>query len=67
MAKTNVKNDLKLGFMERKIYNQLYSTIEKVLKSSYEIYCQFSYNDNDNCLLSYDAFGELVNKKLKGE
>lgn len=64
MKKSKEKNDLKLGFMERKIYNQLYSTIEKVLKSSYEIYYQYS---KDTYVLTYEKFGELVNNKLKGE
>lgn len=64
MAKTKVKSDLKLGFMERKIYTQLYSIIEKVLKSSYEIYYQYS---KDSYVLTYEKFGELVNNKLKGE
>ena len=64
MKKSKKTNVLKLGFMERKIYNQLYSTIEKVIKSSYEIYYQYS---KDSYVLTYEKFGELVNEKLKGE
>lgn len=61
----NVKgSEFKLGFMERKIYNQLYSTIEKVLKTSYEIYISFK---NDVDILTYEQFSVLINEKLKGE
>ena len=69
MKNKKKSDDLKLGFLERKLYDKLYSTLEKSLKVCYQIYydvCK-NYGYEHQEILSFDEFCELVNNKLKGE
>ena len=68
-SQSNVSdNSTKLNFLERTLYKRLYSTLEKTLIVSYDIYKSSLLNIGYDyeLILSYDEYCELINKKLKG-
>lgn len=67
LNKSNDLSSVKLNLIERTLFKRLYTTLEKSLIASYQIYNQAMKNYHNDQVMSYQEFCELVNKKLKGD
>ena len=56
--------DVKLNFVERKVYKNLYSTIEKLLIVSYQYYILSCKDLKD--VITYEDYCVAINERLKG-